>query len=144
MIKASRSQLVSEEELRALLRRHGIIPTGQRLEIATTLFRCRRHLSAEQILREVREEGSRVSKATVYNTLGLFAAKGLIRTVIVDPTRVFYDPNTSEHHHFYDVDTGTLADIDADELTIGRLPRLPDGVHIEGVDVIVRIRTRRD
>jgi Fur family transcriptional regulator, iron response regulator len=54
---------------------------------------------------------------------------------------VFYDPNTSPHHHFYNVDTGELTDIDANEIEISGLPRVPKGVVTEGVDIIVRIRS---
>ena len=83
-----------------------------------------------------------VSKATIYNTLGLFASKGLLREVIVDPSRVFYDSNTGHHHHFFNVDSGTLSDIQADQLPIGDLPSLPEGTEVDGVDVIVRVRNQ--
>jgi Fur family iron response transcriptional regulator len=79
------------------------------------------------------------SKATVYNTLNLFLEKGLVREVIVDPAKVFYDPNTLPHHHFFNVVTGELTDIDASALKVKSLPSLP-GMVTEGVDVIIRIR----
>ena len=60
--------------------------------------------------------------------------------MIVDPNKVFYDPNTNPHHHFYHVDTGELTDIDASRITIAGLPQLPEGMVTEGVDIIVRIR----
>ena len=125
-----------------LLGEHGIQPTLQRLEIAQTLFARDQHLSADEVLKMVNQSSTRVSKATVYNTLGLFAAKGLIREVIVDPSRVFYDPNTCDHHHFYNVDTGQLLDIDADQLALLNLPTLPEGTVADGVDVIIRIRNQ--
>ena len=124
------------------LRSHGISPTAQRVAIASLLFSRCTHLSAEEIHRLVNEgEGQRASKATVYNTLGLLARKGVIREVIADPDRVFYDPNTRPHHHFYDVDTGCLSDIDASSVDILGLPSLPAGTELEGVDVIVRLRS---
>ncbi len=103
------------------------------------LFRQPQHLSADDILMQVNQAGH-VSKATVYNTLGLFARKGLVREVIIDPNRVFYDSNLDAHHHFYNVDTGTLTDIDAGALEITHLPELPDNTSMDGVDVIVRVR----
>jgi Fur family transcriptional regulator, iron response regulator len=130
----------SLEEITAMLRTHGIGPTAQRVEIAQVLFSRCEHLSAEEVFSIVNVESSRVSKATVYNTLGLFAERGLIREVIADPTRIFYDPNTSPHHHFYDTTTGKLMDIPADEVKIMNLPSLPEGMSMEGVDVIVRVR----
>jgi Fur family iron response transcriptional regulator len=79
----------------------------------------------------------------VYNTLGLLAEKGLVREVIADPTKVFYDPNTAPHHHFYDVSTGELRDIDASQVQVSGLPPIPEGAVLEGVDVIVRYRHPR-
>lgn len=132
---------VSAEEVVRLLREHGITPTSQRVEIAKELFSRREHLSAEDVFGLVNGETSRVSKATVYNTLGLFAAQGLIREVIADPDRTFYDPNTLPHHHFYDTTSGKLTDIPAEAVQISCLPALPEGMEMEGVDVIVRVRS---
>ncbi len=122
------------------LKGHGILPTQQRLLIAGVLLHSQQHFSADQVLRLVNAGGDHVSKATVYNTLGLFAEKGLIREVIVDPARVFYDSNTRHHHHFYNIDTGELTDIDAADLEVSRVPQLPDGTVATGVDVIIRVR----
>jgi Fur family transcriptional regulator, iron response regulator len=83
-----------------VLRGHGIGPTHQRIEIAHALFSRCAHLSADQILAIVNERNAETSKATVYNTLNLFLEKKLIREVIVDPRKVFYDPTTTPHHHF--------------------------------------------
>ena len=122
------------------LKAAGVTPTQQRVEIAAILFARDQHMSADQVLSLVNDTSSRVSKATVYNTLGLFAEKGLVREVIVDPTKVFYDSNTSNHHHFYNADTGHLMDIDPTPIKIQDLPALPEGTVAEGVDVIIRIR----
>lgn len=123
-----------------LLRSHGINPTHQRIEIAYALFGRQAHLSADQIMAVVNDRHSETSKATVYNTLNLFKQHKLIREVIVDPSKVFYDPNTSPHHHFFNLETSQLIDIDADAVHIQGLPQLPDGMVTEGVDVIIRIR----
>lgn len=124
----------------ALLRRHRIAPTHQRLEIAQVLFAHCRHLAADQILALVNERHAETSKATVYNTLNLFCDRGLIREVIVDPKRVFYDPNTEPHHHLYNIDTGEITDIAAEALSVNGMPELPPGMVTEGVDIIVRVR----
>ena len=142
MVKIPSTQLLSSATLGRRLDEHGILPTQQRLQIADVLFSAHRHLSADQVLSEVNERGYRVSKATVYNTLGLFARKGLIREVIVDPSRVFYDPNTGPHHHFYNLDTGELIDLASEQLPIHSLPPLPAGTVAEGVDVIIRVRNQ--
>ncbi|MDP2241108.1 MAG: Fur family transcriptional regulator [Burkholderiales bacterium] len=130
-------------ELVEVLRNHGINPTHQRIEIAYVLFSRCEHLSADQLLALVNDRNSETSKATVYNTLNLFLEKKLIREVIVDPSKVFYDPNTDVHHHFYDIDTGELTDIDAADIEVSGLPQLPEGVVTEGVDIIVRIRSEQ-
>ncbi len=133
----------TREELVEVLRNHDINPTHQRIEIAYVLFSRREHLSADQLLAMVNERNAETSKATVYNTLNLFLEKKLIREVIVDPSKVFYDPNTDTHHHFYDIDTGELTDIDAAEIEVSGLPQLPEGVVTEGIDIIVRIRSQQ-
>jgi Fur family iron response transcriptional regulator len=133
-------RLYTQIETTALLKAHGINPTSQRVLIAQMLFSRAEHLSAEEVFAVVNGESARVSKATVYNTLGLFAERGLIREVIADPMRVFYDPNTIPHHHFYDTSTGKLMDIPAEDVQIQGLPALPEGMCMEGVDVIVRMR----
>ena len=128
------------EEILTLLGRHGVNPTVQRLEIARALFSRCAHMSAEEIFVMVNAAGHQVSKATIYNTVGLFAEKGLVREVIVDPNKVFYDPNIAPHHHFYNVVTGELMDIAASEMELKALPQVPPGTCIEGVDVIVRLK----
>lgn len=127
-------------EIADLLRDHGIAPTHQRIEIAGVLFARHEHFSAEQLLSIVNARYSEVSKATVYNTLRLFLEKGLIREVIVDPTRIFYDSNMRPHHHFYNMISGELSDICDDQLTLTTLPALPEGMVADSIDIIVRIR----
>ena len=130
----------SRDDLIARLRGHGINPTHQRIEIAHALYSRCEHLCADQVLAIVNERHPETSRATVYNTLNLFVQTGMIREVIADPSRVFYDPNTRPHYHLYDVRTGELTDIDAASIQVSGLPALPDGVVTEGVDIIVRVR----
>lgn len=120
---------------------HGVTPTPQRLQIAELLFRKPQHLSADQILATLNRGVVRVSKATVYNTLRLFSDRGLVREVIVDPARVFYDPTTHAHHHFYNTDTGELEDISPEQVEFAQLPEPPAGTEHAGVEVIVRVRS---
>lgn len=133
---------MSQSEISNRLRRHGVVPTPQRIEIAEVLLQRPQHLSADQILETLRRQGSTVSKATVYNTLHLFGEKGLVREVIVDPARTFFDSTTSPHHHFYNVDSGELSDIPEDQIAVTGLPDLPEGTTQERVEVLVRIRTK--
>jgi len=130
----------SRPELQELLQRHGVGVTAQRLTIAGLLFAGPRHVSAEQLLVELRHCGQHVSKATVYNTLGLFSKVGLLREVIADPDRVFYDSNTSTHQHLYDPVSATLTDIQSADIDIRVLPQIPAGMEIEAIDIVVRLR----
>jgi len=130
------------EQIAEKLRAHGVTPTHQRIEIARVLFDRGEHLSADQILTLVNARHAETSRATVYNTLKLFLEKKLIRELVVDPTKVVYDPNTEPHHHLYDVVTGRLTDIPAGNIRVAGLPPLPAGTVTEGVDIIIRTRPR--
>ena len=141
-ISGSTSLNEARENAAHTLESHGITATPQRVEIARILLARPQHLSAEQVIGELKQGDLAVSKATVYNTLGLFAEKGLVREVIVDPSKVFYDSNCSDHHHFYDIDSCTLTDIDARQIAVGGLPEVPAGKVVDRVDVIVRVRSR--
>jgi Fur family iron response transcriptional regulator len=134
---------LSRAEVIELMRAKGLNPTQQRVEIAQALFTEPQHVSADQVLGMVNKQRAVVSKATVYNTLGLFARNGLVREVIVDPTKVFYDPTTRPHHHFFNVDTGELMDVESEALVVGDLPELPHGTEVEGIDVVIRIHNAR-
>ncbi|MFN4065344.1 transcriptional repressor [Azoarcus communis] len=122
------------------LRTAGVPVTLQRLEIARVLLTQPVHLSADQVLSMVRERSPEVSRATVYNTLRLFREKNLVKELIVDPERVVYDSNTDPHYHLYDVDTGELSDVSADELQVVGMPKLPGNLVLDQVDVIIRVR----
>lgn len=130
-------------EIKIFMKQRGINPTAQRIQIARILLSRFQHMSADQVLKAVNEEQTIVSKATVYNTLNLFAEKGLVRQVIVDPNKVFYDSNTSAHFHIYNEDSGQLIDLDAGKLEISEIPELPDNTVECGVDVVIRIRNRQ-
>jgi len=130
----SRSKILTKFET------HGILPTPQRLEVADILLQKPQHMSADQIIDELRIKGSDVSKATVYNSLNLFGERGLIKECLVDPERRFYDSTTSPHHHFYNSDTGELSDIPLDTIEVTGLPELPLGTQLEAAELIVRIR----
>ena len=129
------------DDIKSKLKTAGVTPTSQRVDIAQVLFARPQHLSAEQVLNMVNENNhSTASKATVYNTLGLFAKKGLIKELNVDPTKVFYDSNVSKHFHFFNVDTNELNDIPDDGIHFDKLPELPEGTVSVGLEVILRIK----
>ncbi len=128
----------------AMLQHYNISPTRQRVEIAEFLFQAPQHLSADKILDGVKAAGKRVSRATVYNTMGLFSRKGVVREVLIDRERVFYDSNTRDHHHIYNVETGELSDIYDVDVELRQTPKLHDGMKIVGTDVVFRVAERHD
>jgi Fur family iron response transcriptional regulator len=120
----------------------GIRVTDQRLQIASILLSATQHLTAEQIADALRRGGARVSKATVYNTLNLFAARGLIRQLSVDGTCAWFDSNVEPHYHFHDEHSGALSDVSVNEVQFSRLPPTPPGMEVAGIDLVIRLRRR--
>ncbi len=125
----------------ARLKAGGLRPTRQRLALARLLFEGEdRHLTAEQLHSAALAADVRVSVATVYNTLHQFTKVGLLREVVVEPGRSYFDTNVDEHHHFYFESTGDLQDIPSDQLRVAELPEPPGGTRIARVDVVVRVQ----
>ncbi len=119
-------------------------PTRQRLALAKLMFeKGDRHLTAEQLHAEAMAMRVRVSLATVYNTLHQFTAAGLLREVVVDPGRSYFDTNVSDHHHFYFEATCGLQDIPGDHLRLADLPSPPEGTQISRVDIVIRVSDRK-
>ena len=120
----------------------GLRPTRQRLALARLLFAdgdC--HVTAEVLHGWALKAGIKVSLATVYNTLHQFRTAGLLREVVVEPGRAYFDTNVGDHHHFFVEDTGQLIDIAPESIVIGSLPQAPEGAQIARVDVIIRLST---
>ena len=126
--------------LLSLFEQFGILPTPQRVEIAGILLQRPQHMSAEHVIDRLKDAGSKVSKATVYNSLNLFSKRGLVREVTVDPVRKFYDSTTHAHHHFYNVDSGELSDIPDEQICFQGLPELPKGTERESIEVLIKVR----
>jgi Fur family transcriptional regulator, iron response regulator len=123
------------------LRAAGLRPTRQRLALARLLFEAGdRHVTAEHLHGEALARAIPVSLATVYNTLHQFTAAGLLREVVVEPGRSYFDTNILDHHHFFCESTGFLQDIPGEMVMLGQLPQPPSGTAIRRVDVIIRVR----
>jgi Fur family transcriptional regulator, iron response regulator len=123
------------------LRAAGLRPTRQRVELVGLLFEGGdRHMTAESVHREAEEAGVQVSLATVYNTLHQFTDAGLLRQVVVDSARTYFDTNTGDHQHFFVEDDGELIDIDGHQIEVAGIPEPPKGMAVDRVDVVVRVR----
>jgi len=125
------------------LRDHRLRPTKARIRIGMMLLESPKHLSADQIFDKLIEHGHCISKATVYNTLNVFAKHGVVSEVAVDPTRMYYDSTTLPHHHFYNIDTGQLTDIPRENLSVENIPRLPDNTEIEDLEIVIKIKNKQ-
>ncbi len=127
-------------DLLGRLRAVGLRPTRQRLALARLLFDAGdRHVTAEHLHGQALASAIRVSLATVYNTLHQFTAAGLLREVVVEPGRSYFDTNIDDHHHFFCESIGTLQDIPGQGVVVSGLPLPPPGTEIRRVEVIVRI-----
>jgi len=126
------------------LRSVGLRPTRQRIALARLLSGADRHVAAESLHSEAQAAGIAVSLATVYNALHQFVDSGLLREVVVDPGKSYFDTNTSQHHHFYFEASGRLEDIPAGDLTLARVPPAPHGAQVVRVDVVIRLAETDD
>ena len=123
------------------LRSAGLRPTRQRLGLAKLLFDGDdRHVTAEMLYGEALRARVRVSLATVYNILKQFMDAGLLREVVVDPGRSYFDTNVSHHHHFFCEEDRNLVDIPGEELKVVKLPHPPPGTTVTEVDIVIRVR----
>jgi len=124
-----------------LLRAHDLRPTRQRVVLSSLLFdQGHRHVTAEQLRCEVAARGENMSLATIYNTLNQFAEVGLLREIKLDDGVTYFDSNRDHHHHFFDPATNSLMDIPGDAIQFSKIPGVPDGQHIDRIDVVIRLK----
>jgi Fur family iron response transcriptional regulator len=129
-------------DLAERLRSVGLRATRPRLALARLLFDGNdRHVTAEQLRGEATAGSIPVSLATVYNVLHQFTAAGLMREVVVEPGRSYFDTNIDDHHHFFCEASGALQDISGRDVTVSGIPEPPAGTEISCIEVIVRVRT---
>ena len=132
---------VKYEDIVALVRDAGLRPTRQRLVLARQLFTgADRHVTAEQLHSESLSQGNSVSLATVYNTLHQFTAAGLLRELVIDAGRSYFDTNVRGHQHLYFEDSGKLQDVPGENVNISGLPALPEGAEISRIDIVIRVK----
>ena len=134
---------MSEESVRKVLCALNINPTNQSIDIAKFILITDQHLAAEDIFASLNDNECGISRATVYNTLNLFADKGLVRRVIIDSSKIYYDSKTTPHSHYYNVDTGEISDFEFNDAQISPLPTLPEHTVQEGVDIVVRVKNSK-
>jgi len=118
----------------------GLRATPKRIAIGGLLFDGHdRHVTADDVAAMARKAGVRVSLATVYNTLNQFVSAGLMKRIILDTDRTYFDTNVSDHHHLFFEQNGALHDIPGDSIRVEGLPDIPAGAKVRSVEVIVRM-----
>ena len=123
------------------LSRVGIPATPQRIAVAEFVLNTNTHPTADEVWAKMRERSRPLSRATVYNTLNLFAKKGLLKPQPLREGIVVFDGNVSPHHHFIDEKTGRIHDISWEALTVSGEKSLQD-FEVAEYQVVLRGRKR--
>jgi Fur family transcriptional regulator, iron response regulator len=131
-------------DVKEKLRGVGLRPTRQRMALGWILFaKGDRHITAEMLYEEATRLKVPVSLATVYNTLHQFTEVGLLRQLVIDGSKAYFDTNNSQHHHFFIEDQNDLMDVPASQVVLGKTPEPPEGYEIDRIDVVVRLRRKK-
>jgi Fur family iron response transcriptional regulator len=120
-----------------MLRDRGIQPSAQRVAVGQYALMTEDHPSADQVWARVRKSFPMISRATVYNTLNLFVAKGLLLPLVLAEGKVVFDPKVDRHHHFIDEDTGTIHDVPWQALEVKNIQALR-GYDVRQYQVVLR------
>jgi len=124
------------------LRSSGLRPTKQRLTICKILFDRKDtfHFTIDKLKKKIEKNTkSKISLATVYNTVHAFKNNGYLKEISLQGNKTFFDTNSKSHHHFYDEDTGDLVDIKNEDIILSKLPSTPKGKKIKEIEVTVSI-----
>ena len=119
-----------------------IKPTKQRLQIADLIFVRNQHFTAIDLIEKINKLKLHISQATIYNTLGLFESKGLLKIINLDDEQKFYDTNLSHHHHIFNLNNHSLLDIPDDKISFSKLPKIPDTMKLERTEVLIKVKNK--
>ena len=125
------------------LRNSGLRPTKQRLKICEVLFDSEKtfHFTINDLVKIIEKNtNEKISLATVYNTIHAFNKKGYVKEVTISNDKTYFDTNTTSHHHFYDLRTKELIDIDSEKIQLKHVPQPPKGKKINGIEVVINVR----
>lgn len=125
------------------LRNSGLRPTKQRLKICEVLFDSEKtfHFTINDLAKIIEKNtNEKISLATVYNTIHAFNKKGYVKEVTISNDKTYFDTNTTSHHHFYDLRTNELIDIDSEKIQLKHVPQPPKGKKINGIEVVINVR----
>jgi Fur family transcriptional regulator, ferric uptake regulator len=110
-----------QEKLEAHYRKHGMRRTSPRELIVATAFAGEDHFTAEELWERARARDPGTSRATVYRTLGMLVAAGVLREVELGQGQTCYDPNFVDrpnHNHLVCVDCGRVIEFEDSHLEV--------------------------
>ncbi len=124
------------------LRNSGLRPTKQRIKICEALFNSEKtfHFTVSNLAQIMKKNfNEKISLATVYNTVHAFKKKGYLKEISLGNDNSYFDTNVSSHHHFFDVKTNELIDINSNEIELKNVPNPPKGKSIKDIDVVINV-----
>ena len=124
------------------LRSSGLRPTKQRLEISKLLFDRKKtfHFTIADLSKILKKENNKkISLATIYNTIHSFKKKGYLKEISINSEKSYFDTNTSNHHHFLDINTNQLIDLKEEDVDNIKVKKSLPGKRIKSIEVIVKI-----
>jgi Fe2+ or Zn2+ uptake regulation protein len=125
-----------------ILSAHGIQPSAHRIAVGQYVLTTKDHPSADRVWARVKERFPMISRATVYNTLNLFVQKDLLRELHLAPDSVVFDPKMERHHHLIDDETGTIHDIDWNQVEVRKVDSVAN-FEVSDYQVVMHGRKRR-
>ena len=124
------------------LRETGLRPTKQRVKICEILFNREKtfHFTINDLSKILKKETSEnISLATIYNTVHSFKEKGYLKEISVNKEKSYFDTNTSDHHHFLDINTNELIDLKKEHVDKIRIKKNLQGKKITSIEVLVKV-----
>ena len=125
------------------LRNSGLRPTKQRLQICEVLFDTVRtfHFTINQLKQRIKDKiDSKISLATIYNTVHAFEKKGYLKQIPINSNQTYFDTNVTDHHHFYDLKDGKLIDLENSDVGPINIKKKINGRKIKSVEVLVKLQ----
>lgn len=128
------------------LRKAGLKVTHPRMRILDLLERIKpRHMTAEDIYRQLLQQGDEIGLATVYRVLTQFEAAGLVLKHNFEGGHAVYELDRGEHHdHMVDIDSGKIIEFENDEIeALQSRIAAEHGYEIEEHSLVLYVRKKR-
>tara|TARA_Y100001935_G_scaffold215053_1_gene186389 strand:- start:445 stop:843 length:399 start_codon:yes stop_codon:yes gene_type:complete len=124
------------------LRKSGLRPTQQRLQICEILFNTKKtfHFTVNDLSKKIKKQiNNKISLATVYNTVHAFEKKGYLKQIPINSNQIYFDTNVSDHHHFFDLKEEKLIDLENSDVGPINIKKKINGKKIKSVEVLVKL-----